>query len=184
MHLPHMTVVNLFSVHMQVRWFDAELKAQESREPSCLFWCKVKSSITPSDRGRNGVHVAKIPWSLSAAPLGRGNRYRNDNIRLIVRPFHLKDLNDFWPSFHGEKGLFHVPFYTVVVSSLDECYNWRLNYSTVHYSYSAVGIFERLFEGETYSLWTSDELGVMPQEQLENSIFCWPSTGGRTSNVW
>lgn len=45
---------------------------------------KTKSSITPSDRGRNGVHVAKIPWSLSAAPLGQGNRYRNDNDRLIV----------------------------------------------------------------------------------------------------
>ncbi len=60
---------------------------------------KAKSSITPSDRGRNRVHVAEIPWSLSAAPLGRGNMYRNDNIHLIVRQFQLKDLEDIWPWF-------------------------------------------------------------------------------------
>lgn len=54
---------------------------------------KMKSSITPSDRGRNGVHVAKIPWSLSAAPLGQSNRYRNDNECLIVCQLQWKDLD-------------------------------------------------------------------------------------------
>lgn len=75
---------------------------------------------------------------------------------------------------HGEKSLLRdslVPFYshTLLVSSLDECYNWQLN-CMLHYSYCAVGICGRLFEGETYSLWTSHELGVTPQEQLENYI--------------
>lgn len=41
----------------------------------------------------------------------------------------------------------------------------------LHYSYCAVGICGRLFEGETYSLRTSHELGVMPQEQLEIHFF-------------
>ncbi len=152
---------------------------------------KAKSSITPSDRGRNRVHVAKIPWRLSAAPSGRGNRYKNDNIHFIVCQFQLKDLEDiceWFYSFHAEKSLLRdslVSFYshTLFTSSLYECYNSQLNCSMLHYSYCAVGICGRLFEGETNSLRTSHELGVTPQEQLENSIFCWPSTGGRTSNV-
>lgn len=161
-----------------------KLRSQENLLVCFDVMRKMKSSITPSDRGRNGVHVAKIPWSLSIAPLGQGNRYRNDNDCFIVCQFQWKDLDHDFRVFivkKNEDSL--VPFvsHTFLGSFPDECYNWQLNCNTVHYSYCAVGW--RLFEGEAYSLGTSHNLGVTPQEQLENSIFRWPSTGGRTSNV-
>jgi len=56
-------------------------------------------------------------------------------------------------------------------SSPDECYNWQLKCNALHYSYCAVGIRRRLFEGETDSHRTSHELCVTRQEQLENFIF-------------
>lgn len=94
MHSPHMTILNLFGVHRYVDLMQSwKLRSQENLLVCFDVVRKAKSSITSSDRGRNGVHDTKIPWSLSAAPLGQGNRYRNDKGRLIVRQFQWKDLD-------------------------------------------------------------------------------------------